>query len=333
MKINDKVNKIGYTRINSLKVDLVYLWVSASDPKWISKYKKHIDSNINESRLMDYNEINFSLQTVEKFFNWVNKIFIITDNQQPDLKNLSEKFLSKIRIVDHSEIIPQNILPVFNSELIQPFIWKIKDLSEIFIVMDDDIFFGNYINISDIFDPNINVPKTYWKKRIVMNSYFTKERMNKQKGLESTYKTFKVFKKKFGFYPDIQTLHIFYILTKKSMEYTYNIFKDDIENTFKYKTRNPYNIKILNLSSYVGIYFGFLKLTMIHDDTIFRTFHFEFPEATKDEIKNIIKNKYKSFAINRLNKDTEIFFKFLQNNYFKLFTDQPNKILYIKKYY
>ena len=81
-------------------------------------------------RFKNFNEIYFSLNTVAKFLNFISHIYIITDDQQLNLRKIDKSIHSKIRMVNHTDIIPKKYLPVFNSELIQPFIHKIPKLSE-----------------------------------------------------------------------------------------------------------------------------------------------------------------------------------------------------------
>jgi len=322
IKLLDRVKKKGYVKIKSLMIDIVYLWVDSEDPKWITKYKnykiKNNENNHFDERFKNFNEIYFSLNTVAKFLNFISHIYIITDDQQLNLRKIDKSIHSKIRMVNHTDIIPKKYLPVFNSELIQPFIHKIPKLSENILVFDDDFFIGNYIEINDIFDTQNNVLKSYWIYRKVYDNYFTKKRLKDNNALISTYKTFKIFKKKFGFYPDLQTPHITYFLTKSSMKMAYELFKNELISTFKYKIRSPYNIKFLNLSGYVGIYYGFLKLTNINKIN-YKTYLFETPEATKKEVKNIFKKTPKLFVINRINTDTQKYFDLVASKYIKQF--------------
>ena len=49
---------------------------------------------------------------------------------------------NKITIIDHNEIIPEKINPIFASANIESYIHHISDLSENFFYLNDDIFFG-----------------------------------------------------------------------------------------------------------------------------------------------------------------------------------------------
>ena len=126
------------------KVDLVYLWVDGSDPQWLAKKNACQPDKLNvdaaaKGRFFDNDELKFSLRSVEKFAPWVNKIFIVTDNQTPKWLNKSHP---KIQIVDHTEIMPRQALPNFNSNAIETRLPYIEGLSEHFLFANDDMFFA-----------------------------------------------------------------------------------------------------------------------------------------------------------------------------------------------
>ena len=111
--------------------DFIYLWVDGNDPKWLEKKRRHGGDAISSvGRYVDNQELKYSLRSVEKHIPWIRKIFIVTDNQIP--KFLDTKH-SKIEIVDHTEIIPKEYLPSFNSSVIEHFIHNIPNLSEHFL--------------------------------------------------------------------------------------------------------------------------------------------------------------------------------------------------------
>lgn len=125
------------------KIDLVYLWVNGQDKKWREKKNLYLkDKNISEAsggncRYADNDELKYSLRSVEKYLKFINKIYIVTDNQTPNWLNLNNK---QIKIIDHSEIIPKKYLPLFNSVALETFIPYIEGLSEYFIYSNDDCF-------------------------------------------------------------------------------------------------------------------------------------------------------------------------------------------------
>ena len=138
-----------------MKIDLVYLWVDDTDFAWrkkIGKYKNSMEFSLYENydsdaidicRFYNNDELRFSLRSVEKFAPWINKIFIITDNQIPEWLNLEN---DRVKIVNHNEIIPEDKLPLFNSCAIESCIPYIDGLSEYFLYANDDTFFWDKVS-------------------------------------------------------------------------------------------------------------------------------------------------------------------------------------------
>ena len=156
-----------------MKIDLVYLWVDGSDEKWLAKKnielakanKPPVKSGVKVSRWRDNDELLYSLRSVEKFAPWINHIFIVTDEQCPKWLNVKNP---KITVVDHKQIIPEDMLPLFNASALEIFLWNIPGLSEHFLFANDDMFFGNTVEPSFFFDETGN-PIVIFKGRHYIN--------------------------------------------------------------------------------------------------------------------------------------------------------------------
>lgn len=126
-------------------IDLVCLWVDGADPKWRAKRNQYMNTGgeesaqgVIEARWVENDELRYSLRSVEKYAPWINRIFIITDNQCPSWLDTENP---KVQIVDHSEILPADALPTFNSVAIESCICNIPNLNEHFILGNDDTLF------------------------------------------------------------------------------------------------------------------------------------------------------------------------------------------------
>lgn len=146
------------------KIDLVYLWVDDTDENWVKKKNSYLNNSsdcyedaISDCRFHNNDELKYSLRSVEKYANWINKIFIITDNQVPDWLNTENP---RIRVVNHTEIIPEENLPLFNSCAIETRIPFINDLSEYFLYANDDTFFWNNVEPEFFFKDNKPICRT-----------------------------------------------------------------------------------------------------------------------------------------------------------------------------
>ena len=133
-------------------VDAVYLWVDGSDPKWLAKkgkFSSEADSHgTSDSRFTSRNELYFSIATLLKNAPWMNRIWLVTDGQTPDLGDLADR----VTMVDHKKFIPKEFLPTFNSHVITSHLHRIKGLAENFLYLNDDILFGRPLIPSAWFD-------------------------------------------------------------------------------------------------------------------------------------------------------------------------------------
>lgn len=139
-------------------IDLVYMWVDGRDPKWLAKRQEYgepvaegMKDATTTARWRDNGELRFSLRSVEMYAPWINHIFIITDSQCPEWLDTNNP---KITIVDHKDILPHEALPLFNSQAIESCLYRIENLSEHFIVANDDTMFVKPCSPSLFFHPD-----------------------------------------------------------------------------------------------------------------------------------------------------------------------------------
>lgn len=136
-------------------VDLVYTYVNGNESEIFNSLDNLMIEDVKlinpKIRYEQINEINYSIKTALKFIGWINNIFIVTDNQIPSLDDDIKKN-TKIKIIDHKEIIPENILPVFYSDVIESYLHNIPGLSDVFIYNNDDCIFLDYIKETDIYE-------------------------------------------------------------------------------------------------------------------------------------------------------------------------------------
>lgn len=135
------------------KIDVVYLWVDGSDPKWLAKKSSFeggmpLDHGTATSRFVSRNELYFSLRSLLQHAAWVNKIWVVTDGQIPELGELSDR----VTVIDHKDFIPSEYLPTFNSHAITANLHRIQGLTEHFLYLNDDIFFGRNLHPGIWFD-------------------------------------------------------------------------------------------------------------------------------------------------------------------------------------
>lgn len=139
-------NQVNLMFENSL-IDIVYLWVDGSDVIWQKKRREALEkfTSLDDlalygdvaGRYRDNDELRFNLRALEKFFPNHGHIYIVTDAQIPHWLKPHES----LTLIDHAELIPKG-LPIFDSGHIESYLHHIPNLSERFIYLNDDVFFG-----------------------------------------------------------------------------------------------------------------------------------------------------------------------------------------------
>ncbi len=162
----------------SNNIDVVITWVDGNDPKHKAKLNsclgnknRDIIPGASETRFGSVNEIKYCVLSILKFAPFVRKIFIITDNQDPNLENDINTYfperLKDIQIIDHKEIFKdyEHFLPTFNARSIAPFAWRIKDLADKFVYFNDDLFLLKPIEPEDWFIDGKPILRGRWRYR------------------------------------------------------------------------------------------------------------------------------------------------------------------------
>lgn len=138
------------------KIDFVVTWVDVNDIEW-QKEKEHWQDKkedvLNTSdRFRDWEFMPYWFRAIEKNTPWVNKIFFITQGHIPDWLDTKHP---KLSIVRHSDYIPNEYLPTFNSNVIELNLHRIKELSENFVLFNDDMFVNKKMGETAFFENNL----------------------------------------------------------------------------------------------------------------------------------------------------------------------------------
>lgn len=146
MEVHNKVVFIIFMAMDN-KIDFIITWVDEHDPAWrkdfecYSKKEGRVITDYTE-RYRDWDTLRYWFRGVEKFAPWVNKIFFVTYGHLPKWLDTDNP---KLVVVKHEDFIPKEYLPTFNSNVIEFFFHKIKDLSDKFVYFNDDMFIINKI--------------------------------------------------------------------------------------------------------------------------------------------------------------------------------------------
>ena len=110
--------------------------MASEKEEWYLKTHADVQANSN-IRFQSWDNLHYWFRAIEKFMPWVNKIVFVTWGHVPEFLNVSHP---KIKIVKHSDYIPEKYLPTFNSNTIEMNYHRIEDLEENFIIFNDDFF-------------------------------------------------------------------------------------------------------------------------------------------------------------------------------------------------
>ena len=215
-----------------IEVDLVYMWVDGNDPVWQAKRQAitgHVENKTSadcKGRYVDNGELKYSLRSIELYAPWIRKIFIVTDNQLPEWLDTTNP---KIQIVAHTETIPPEALPCFNSTVIEHFLCRIPGLSEHFLLANDDTLLNKAVTPATFFEadglPIFRMTKKRCRKLwLWVREHVLKKELNNH--LRIIANAAKLVEERYGVYYGSRTHHNIDAYNRSDYERTYETFKD-----------------------------------------------------------------------------------------------------------
>lgn len=155
-------------------IDAVVTWVDGQDPKHLKKLNAYIAElggqrpvTADPTRFHDDGEINYCIVSLLKFAPWLRYIYIVTDDQVPDIFNQLKgtQWEEKVKLIDHKDIFSsyEHALPTFNIRSIMTVLWRIPGLSERFLFLNDDFSLIQPVRPEDFFHENGIVLRGQWR--------------------------------------------------------------------------------------------------------------------------------------------------------------------------
>lgn len=142
-------------------IDAVYTWVDGDDPEWLErKASAHAATGLGDlhvtaassSRFQSRDELRYSMRSLDMYADWIRHVYLVTDDQVPPWLDTSHP---KLTVVSHREMFgDRGRLPTFNSHAIESQLHHIRGLSEHFIYLNDDVFFGRPVAPEQFFTGN-----------------------------------------------------------------------------------------------------------------------------------------------------------------------------------
>jgi hypothetical protein len=142
-------------------IDAVYTWVDGSDDAWRER-KSAVSAAVtgevlnefatNESRFLSRDELRYSLRSLDMYAGWVRHVYLVTDDQVPSWLDVDNP---RITVVDHKDLFgDRGRLPTFNSHAIESQLHHLPGLSEQYLYLNDDVFFGRPVGPGMFFHSN-----------------------------------------------------------------------------------------------------------------------------------------------------------------------------------
>jgi hypothetical protein len=118
-------------------MDIVITFVNGLDPLWQKQYESTTSTPILTKRFRDWGTLRYLFRGIERNMPFIRKVHLVVSSQSqvPEWVDSNE-----VDVVLHSDIIPAEHLPTFNSNTIELHMFNIKDLDEEFLYFNDDIF-------------------------------------------------------------------------------------------------------------------------------------------------------------------------------------------------
>lgn len=298
-------------------IDFVITWVDGNDPAWRAQkktYNPNTGTDDDEIRYRDMDLLKYWFRGVEKYAPWVRKIHFITWGHLPEWLNVNHP---KLHIVRHEDYIPGEYLPTFNSNVLEIYMHKIKDLSEHFVYFNDDCFVIDEVKESHFFkngkpcdmlafQPIVANPSNpvmshlYMNNSLVLCKYFNKRENIKKHpgnyfkiGYPPMYFFYNLLELAFPLYTGFYTVHGPSPYCKKTFEEIWDKEKEALESMSNNRFRST-----TDLTPYL-----FREWQKLTDNFVPTNLHwyFKYFNISKENeklVKTITKHKKKMICIN-----------------------------------
>ena len=298
------------------KIDFVVTWVDENDPKWRQEKETYeklygIDSNLNsEERYRDWGIFMYWFRAVEKYAPWVNRIHFVTEGHVPEWLNTKH---DKINIVKHADFIPAEYLPTFNSNVIELNLHRIDQLSNEFVLFNDDMILNDFVSDIDffvnhlpcdegVFSPivparntivstvlnNLEIINDYFDSRLILKQHFWKF-FNIKYG-KHLIKSFTVlpWRRVLGFYDS----HIPVSHKKENFELLWLKEEGTLQNTSKNKFRTK-----MDVNHWLMRYWNLSQGRFIPRSTNFGKYY-NISDENKELYRDISRSHHKVLCLN-----------------------------------
>ena len=249
-------------------IDAVITWVDGNDPKLKQKQRKYFKSDESDditsaARFADCNEIYYCISAIIKNAAFINRIFIVTDDQVPPvIAQIRDTFgaeaAARMIVVDHTDIFAgfTEYLPTFNSTTIEAMLHRIPDLSARYIYFNDDFIIAKPMTEADFFVGDRPVLRGKWRKmrEIDFNTNQRQRMLDGRPYLRAkmfSYKEYQALAYKLlghtdDFFWHDHTPHPFY---RPDLEAFYDQNEDVLRKNIQFRTRDMSQFDTMSLAN------------------------------------------------------------------------------------
>lgn len=316
-------------------IDFIFTYIDFSDNnyrKLLIDYAKKVDEKILKSknlflnRYKDFDEIYFSIQSVKKYLRFIRKIYIVTPT--PNRINDIFKNDEQIIIIKDDKLLDKNVItPCFKSTVIESYLYKIPNISNIFMYGCDDMFISKKINKSELFENNL--PIIDLQKDNNLNRFKDREiNISSQSAyFTDIINANRYFQEKYNKYYSFTHNHQITLMRKDICIETHNEFNDILIKNGKNHFRVPkkFNIHFILLHHLIGL----KKNKFINKQYFKKSGFYEYVMKNASERLGYLKDKKVSlFCLNDMNV---YFYKYFQYSILNNLKNRCNikKILFI----
>ena len=141
-----------------MDVDLVYTFVNLDDDSFAQKRREcalaeqGVDSEYRTgpARFRDSGEMEHSLKTAKSYLPFLRNIYVVHTGSAPDWLRQD----NRVVLVGNEDVVPANLHPTFQSDVIEAYIHRIPGLSERYLYSNDDFFFSQPHDEADFYTPD-----------------------------------------------------------------------------------------------------------------------------------------------------------------------------------
>ena len=264
--------------------DYVFTYVDANDDNW---YKGFVSAAVKAGRSTSrtnvrwrsWDTLKYLLRGIAENLPFIRNLYMVVSDmtQVPNWVNKET-----VHIVLHKDIIPQQYLPTYNSNVIEMFLYKIPDLAEQFIYGNDDMFPIGKLNENDFFKNGQPLIACHTKIRPQKMTIY-------RKSLVRTMELCKRCNKYYNISPSqyIRSDHSINPMLKSTWEMYHSLYGENIYSTLSI-FRDPKNVT-QELSNFH--HFIYNKKNNIQIPKIRRVAYFEFKHQSAERLNPIVNDK------------------------------------------